>query len=327
MTFKVAIIGAGRISRNHLDAIRSIAQLEAVGIADINQESARLIAAEFQLNAYTDYCEMVQREKPDIIVITLPHYLHKEAAVWCAEQGCHILLEKPMALNSQECTEIIDAAFLNNVKLAVGHTQHYIAENIRAKQIIKEGTLGNLVMIHDVRHDYYYSSSRPAWFFEKAKSGGGIFMNFGSHSVDKIQWLTDSKVIKVKASVSHYGEKGDIEGSGIALLATSCGIPATICQSGYVGVEKNVTELIFTNGMMRLASGEALWISELGEYKRIEIDRQDQSFILPFQELLRSIESDTEPECSGIYAKSVVSVIEAMYESHLKDIEISVSMA
>lgn len=324
MVYKVAVIGAGAISQRHMEAIVAMEKLDHAGIADIQEERAKETAAAYGTRAYTDYREMVLKEQPDIVVITLPHFLHKEAAIWCAEQGCHLMLEKPMALNVEECDAISQAARSHGVKLMVGHTQHYIADNLKARDILRSGQLGELVMIRDVRHVNYYNEKRPDWFFHKAKAGGGIFMNLGSHSIDKIQWLTGSRVTKVKASVSYHGDRGDIEGSGIAYIETASGIPATICQSGYDGVNINETELIFTRGMLRLATGMGLWISEQRNYRAVELDKQEPPFVLQFGDLLRSIETGEELECSGAYGRSVIAAVCAMYESNQQGCEIEI---
>jgi predicted dehydrogenase len=316
MAYKVAVIGAGGISHSHLRAIRHMNELQAVAIADIHSERAEQLAGEYGMNAYTDYREMIDQERPDIAVITLPHFFHKETAVWCAERKCHIMLEKPMALNVRECNEVIRAANNNRVVLMVGHTQQYIAQNIKAKEIIRQGVLGELVMINDTRHVHYYSTARPEWFFEKAKAGGGIMMNLGSHSIDKIQWLTDSRVTKVKASLTHFGQKGDIEGSGLVFLETSGGFSATISQSGYGGVKKNETEMMFTKGMIKLSTGQGLWLSQHGEYREVLIEDAEDPFILQFKDLAASIETGRVLACSGEYSKSVVAAVEAVYQSH-----------
>ncbi|GAA3402071.1 Gfo/Idh/MocA family protein [Paenibacillus hodogayensis] len=315
MSYKVALIGAGGITVSHLEALSLMDELQGVAIADISQERAEAAGAQYGLTAYTDYRLMIEREKPDIAVVTLPHFLHKEATLFAAERGCHVMLEKPMALNAAECDEIIEAVGRAGVRLMVGHTQHYIEQNRTAKAIIEEGRLGRLVMINDVRHVPYYRDTRPAWFFEKAKAGGGIFMNLGSHSIDKIQWLTGSRVAQVKAEVSHYGTKGDIEGSGIAWLRTESGITATISQSGYTVVPRNETELIFTGGMLKLLTGQSLWISEDGQYVEVPVKSEEPSFVLQFRDLLRYIEEGVEPSSSMTYSRSVVAAVEAMYRS------------
>ncbi|MEF2244662.1 Gfo/Idh/MocA family protein [Paenibacillus sp. IITD108] len=315
MGYTVAVVGAGGISAQHFEACQMMDQLQAVAVADLSQERANDVAQRYGIKPYTDYKQMLEVEKPDIAVITLPHFLHKEAALFAASQGCHILLEKPMAMNAAECDDIIEAVKAAGVKLMIGHTQHYIPENLAAKAIIDSGELGQLVMIQDTRHVNYYADKRPAWFFEKNKAGGGIFMNLGSHSIDKIQLLTGSRIVEAKASVSYYGSKGDIEGSGIAWVRTKSGIPATICQSGYKGASKNETEIIFTDGKLKLLTSESLWISKDQKYEEVTVDRSTPPFVLQFNDLIRYIEEGIAPSASMEYSRSIIAVVEAMYRS------------
>lgn len=321
MNFRVALIGGGIIARNHLDAIARMPELSGVAVADPNLAKREALAQEYGIQPYADYRDMVEQEKPDIVVIALPHYLHKECAVWCSSQGCHILLEKPMALNVQECDEIAHAVSKSAVTLLVGHTQHYLPANIQAKSLIRSKELGELIAIQDTRHLYYYRDERPAWFFEKEKSGGGIMMNLGAHSIDKIQFLTGSRVRRVSADLSYFGTKGNVEGSGMIFLQTSSGLSATIVQSGYEGVPGDTTDLIFTKGMARLSSGKGLWISRNGEYVPVEAGESEDPFVLQFQDLLEGIRTGREPESSGTYARSVIAAIEAVYRSDQEGVE------
>lgn len=316
MGYRVAVVGGGGIAADHLKALSQMKELQAVAVADVAEQRAQQLAQLYGINAYTDYRRMLDEEKPDIAVITLPHFLHKEAALYAISASCHVMLEKPMAMNTEECDSIIAAVQSAGVKLMVGHTQHYIAENIAAKAIMQSGDLGQLVMIEDTRHVNYYSETRPGWFFEKAKAGGGIFMNLGSHSVDRIQWLTDSRVVQAKASVSYFGTKGDIEGSGLAWLQTSRGVPATICQSGYIGAGRNEAEIIFTKGMLKLKTGNSLWLSDGGEYRQLPVEEVAPPFVLQFQDMIRYIEQGIEPSASMSYSRSVIATLDAIYRSH-----------
>ncbi|MDF2959378.1 MAG: gfo/Idh/MocA family oxidoreductase [Paenibacillus sp.] len=312
---RLAVIGAGAIGIRHLEAAVDVDGLETAAIVDLNGERAQELADKFGIRAYTDYREMFEREQPDIAVIALPHYLHKEVAVHCAEQGCHILLEKPMALNTAECDEIIAAAERHGVKLMVGHTQHYHPENIAAKRMVESGELGQLVMVNDMRHVHYYRADRPGWFFERSKSGGGIITNLGAHSIDKIQWITGSRVTKVKASVTFHGDRGDVEGSGVIFLETSIGVPATISQSGYPGVSRNETEFIFTKGMLKIEMNKGLSVSRKGIYEAVQLEPMEKPFVRQFKDLMDAVANDTEPDCSGAYSKTVISVLESVYLS------------
>lgn len=312
---RVAVLGAGAIAIAHFDAIRATEGFEACAVVDIDHVKAHEIARLYQIKAYSDYREMFERERPDVAVIALPHYLHKETAIYAAEQGCHLMLEKPMALSVSECDEIIEAGRKADIRILVGHTQHYIAENIQAKSIIQRGELGKLVMIHDARHTNYFQASRPQWFLEREKSGGGILANLGTHSIDKIMWLTDRTVRKLSASSSYFGSRGNVEGSGMIYLELDDGVPAAIVQSGYLGAPRNETELIFTEGMLKLATGDSLWISRGGSYEKLETLQTPAPFELQYSDLLTAIRNHSETSCTPEYARNVIAILEAVYRS------------
>ncbi|MCR2805250.1 carbohydrate-binding family 9-like protein [Paenibacillus soyae] len=322
MTYRIAIAGCGGIANQHLDAIKQINRTKgraaAVAIADLNEERMRAASERYgsELRQYADYKRMIADVRPDIVIITLPHHLHMEAACFAAEAGCHILLEKPMALRAEECDRIIEGVRQSGVSLLVGHTQRYIAENLAAKRIIDEGSLGRLVMLHDVRHTDYYAEGRPEWFFRKALSGGGIAFNLGSHSVDKAIWLTGSAVSSVQAGMTCHGNRGDVEGSVMARLQLRGGVTATIVQSGYKGASANYTELLFTNGSLRLETGRALYRSDGGAYSLVETHAGSDPFVLQLDELIASIETGQPASCSMEDARHVVEVLEGMYRSH-----------
>lgn len=312
---KVAVLGAGAIAGDHFDAIRAAKGLTACAVADIHSERASEVAGIYGIKAYQDYREMILRERPDIAVIALPHFLHKDSAVFAAANGCHLLLEKPMALSVAECDAIIEAGRRADIRILVGHTQQYITENIMAKSMIQSGNLGKLVMIHDARHVNYFRDERPLWFLEKEKAGGGILANLGTHSIDKIQWLTERPVRKLNASASYYGSRGNVEGSGMIFMELEGGIPAAIVQSGYLGAPKNETEIIFTEGMLKLVTGEGLWISRGGSYEKVENTGNVAPFSLQYADLQRSILNGEDPSCTPEYARNVIAVLEAVYRS------------
>lgn len=310
-----AVVGAGAIAGHHLKAIGETDGLTACAVADIDRSRAEAVAARFGIRAYGSAEEMIEREAPDIVAISLPHDLHRRMAVFAAERGCHLMLEKPMALNLDECDDIMAAAKRAGIRLLVGHTQQYMAHNLEAKRLLRSGAIGRLVMIHDVRHADYFAASRPDWFLRKEKSGGGILANLGVHSIDKIQWLTDSAVSSVSASTSYHGPRGNVEGSGIVYLKLDNGIPAAIVQSGYPGAQRNETEIIGTEGMMKLATGHGLWISRGGAYEQAEIADPADPFVLQYEDLLQAIREDRETGCPGAYGRQVVAVMEAVYRA------------
>ncbi|MDF2835737.1 MAG: gfo/Idh/MocA family oxidoreductase [Paenibacillus sp.] len=321
MAYRVALVGCGAIADRHLDALKYLnekGRLEAVAAADVNEARLQAAARRYgsHLRHYADYKQMIKDEKPDIAIITLPHHLHAEAACFAAAAGCHVLLEKPMALNVQECDRIMEHARRRNATLLVGHTLRYSAPIRQARKIIQEGGLGQLIMVHDARHTDYFAEGRPEWFFAKAMSGGGIAFNLGSHSIDKAIWLAGSPVASVAASMTFHGDRGDVEGSVMASLRLRNGVTAAIVQSGYKGASANYTELLFTAGSLRLESGGMLYRSQGGAYELVELPGDDDPFVLQLEDLMSAIESGTALACTMEEATHVVEVLEGMYRSH-----------
>lgn len=316
MSYTVAVLGAGQIALSHLKALGTMEQLEAVAVADIARERVTKVAGAYGLKAYTDYKVMIESERPDIAVITLPHFLHKEAAIYCAERGCHLLLEKPMAMNGTECDEILEVAELADVRLMVGHTQQFLAINRQAQHLLHTIQLGPLVQVQDLRHTDYFIDERPAWFLERRLSGGGVVMNLGAHEVDKIVWLTGEEIHKVSARLSYYADRGDVEGSGMLYLETKSGVPISISLSGYAKEYRNELLLVYRDGEITidLKAGE-IWIRSRERTERIPLEPAKSPFVLQFRQLLGAIEAGEAPECSGIYGHRIIRIIDAIYKS------------
>ncbi|WP_168118834.1 Gfo/Idh/MocA family oxidoreductase [Paenibacillus sp. HB172176] len=324
---RVAVIGGGAIGLRHLEALEELEELEACAVVELDETIRLQLARRFGVKAYAGMEDMLAAEQPQIAVIALPHHLHEEAALLCISSGCHLMLEKPMANSTASCDRIIAAAKRQGVTLMVGHTQHYLPENRAAKAVIDEGSLGRFLMAQDTRHVDYFRRNRPPWFFDRESAGGGIMMNLGAHSIDKLQWLTDSRVRKVKASLTYLGDRGNVEGSGMLMLELDGGATgtstATIVQSGYKGASRSETELIFTNGMLRIVAGEGVYVSKGDSYEKLALPEEPLiPLALQFLDLLASLRSGSEPECSGSYSRSVIEALEAVYLSHESGLEI-----
>ncbi|KGP93001.1 oxidoreductase [Pontibacillus chungwhensis BH030062] len=316
MSLSICVIGAGIIAQHHLKAIKEITSTQLLAVADTDSDKAMNVAAKNEVKGYTSYKEMIVKETPDLVIITLPHFLHKEAALFSAKEGCHILLEKPMALTSAECHEILRCVKDNGVKLMVAHTQHYLAENITAKEYIETHDLGPLLMVNDSRFVPYFNPDRPKWFLEKRKAGGGIFMNLGTHSIDKIQWLTNSAFTFVKANLYYPTAilQTDVEGSGTVYLETSTGVPVTISMSGFSVVPTQRTEFIFEEGIVKVEIGKGVFITKEGKYTALKVQELPDPFVLQLKDMIRTIHGDQDS--NGNYAKLLVRTIERIYESN-----------
>lgn len=309
---KLGIIGAGLIAHNHVEATINTPGVKLMCIADIVSQKAESLAEKYNIKPYTDYKEMLDNESLDAVIITLPVFLHCEAVVEVASRKLHVLVEKPMASNVEECNLMISEAKKNNVKLMVGHPQRYMPPNMRAFEIMKEGTLGGLIMINERRYYNYFNDRRPAWCLKKETAGGGVIMNLGAHSIDKALYLSQSRIKKVHGKVGFFATGTDVEGNGQLFLEMENGVSAVTTQYGYSKVAEYTTEYIFHDGIIKTTTNNIITIQAGDKCYDEELLKIDP-FKLQLEDFIKSIEEDKIPAISGEYGLEVIQAITSVY--------------
>jgi len=204
---RVGIIGAGIQARvSHLPTFSKIEGVEVTGIADINEESAKLLAKKFNIpNVYTDYHDLIEKDSIDMVSICTPHHLHKQMAVDCASAGKHILIEKPMATTVKDADEILQAVKENNVKLCVVQNYRLFPSIKESKRRINRGRIGEIISMHGYGHVFQSFGSRSTpWILREGSAG--IIEDFGAHLIDIILYLNNfNKIKKVFAIGGNFG--------------------------------------------------------------------------------------------------------------------------
>lgn len=267
--FKIAIVGAGIIGKSHSDAIFSNPDCELVAVCDVNEEKAKEIAIVHSAKCYTDYKEMADEVEMDVVILNLPHFLHCEVTVFFLEKGINVLVEKPMANTTEECDKMIAASKKSGAKLAVGHVQKYYSAVREVKKIIDSGKYGKLCMITEVRNVDYVRETRPKWFLEKKLAGGGIVMNYGAHTLDRIMYVTGEKVTEVHAITSNPVSEHDIDVDVQMLLKLTGDISAAVTFCGNRVPSEHEASYYFTDGTVKI-KGSDLYLFENGEFVKYE---------------------------------------------------------
>src|SRR5579862_9908640 len=127
MQLKVAVIGAGSMGMNHLRVLNELdsEQIRLVGVAEMQEAALQQAIHRFHLAGYTDYRQMVEQTKPDLVAVVVPTHLHFEIAAYLLDRGINVLVEKPMTSTIEEAQQLIELAHKRNVKLAVGHIERF----------------------------------------------------------------------------------------------------------------------------------------------------------------------------------------------------------
>ncbi len=197
--FKVGIIGCGRISPFHGMPAKNQENVSLVACCDLDEERAKDRAKLFGCKkTYTDFEEMIKKEKLDVVHICLPHYLHSPVAVRAMELGCHVLTEKPMAISMKQAKAMVDASKKTGKTLGVIFQNRYNPGSLLVKNCLDSGRLGAIKAakcnVTWCRPPEYYTCSnwKGTWDME----GGGAIIDQAIHTIDLMCWFIG------------YGEKG-----------------------------------------------------------------------------------------------------------------------
>ena len=189
-------------------------------------------ARDFKAGAHVDIAALCADPAVEVVYIATPHQFHAEHATRAAQNGKHIILEKPMALTLAECDAIIAAVERAGVQLIVGHT-HAFDPAVRAmRDIIARGELGRLGMIASWNYtNFLYRPRRPEEL--DTARGGGILFNQVPHQIDTVRLLGGGRVRSVRANVQVLDPARPTEGACVALLEFEDGAAASLVYSGY----------------------------------------------------------------------------------------------
>ena len=201
---KIAVVGCGRISRNHFGSIeKHSSELELVAICDIDPAVLAEHAETYKVPAYRDMEEMLQNEQIDLVALCTPSGIHPDQAVLAANYKVHVMTEKPMATRWNDGLRMVKACDEAGVRL-FGVKQNRRNTTLQLlKRAVTEKRFGKIHMVHLnvfwTRPQSYYDQGngwRVTWEFD-----GGAFMNQASHYVDLLDWLI-GPVDKVQAMMS-----------------------------------------------------------------------------------------------------------------------------
>lgn len=200
---RVAIVGCGRISKNHFGSIeKHLDDLELISVCDSNSTTLVEHTEKYKVPGYLDFGKMLRSEQLDLVVLCTPSGVHPDQAVIAAKHGVHVVTEKPMATRWQDGVRMVKACDEAGVHLFVVKQNRQNTTLQLLKRAVEEKRFGKIHMVHLnvfwTRPQAYYdqASWRGTWEFD-----GGAFMNQASHYVDLLDWLI-GPVERVQCMVS-----------------------------------------------------------------------------------------------------------------------------
>lgn len=208
---RTAIIGCGRITSAYIPAFKHIGPDIAVPVLalDKDPDRARSFAAHFPACTASDQTDLpafknlLQKYRPDLLHILLPHHLHCQYAVAALESGIHVLTEKPIGISADDADRMIAAATKNHKQLGVIFQNRYIDGVQKVRELIENGTMGTVkgafsTLAWHRPASYYQCDWKGRWQTE----GGGVVIDQAIHSIDLVRYMTGMNAVKVRGNIA-----------------------------------------------------------------------------------------------------------------------------
>jgi len=187
---KVGVIGIGAIGKVHLDAYAAFPdRARIVAVCDPLKDRADEAAGKYGAKSFTDYRDLLSCDV-DAVSVCVPNALHREIAVASLKAGKHVLLEKPMALNAKEASEIVATAKASGRNLQMGMPFRQLPEAQCVRSLVAAGELGDIYHMRVVMIRRRGVPGLGGWFTTKAMSGGGPLIDIGVHFFDVAMYLS-----------------------------------------------------------------------------------------------------------------------------------------
>ncbi len=174
---------------NHLRVYSELKDAQVVGFSDVSQERLESLQKRFPVPAYSDYRELIEKEKPEAISITVPTSEHEKVATFALEAGAHLLVEKPIAATVEEGRRLIELAKVKKRQLMVGHIIRFNPAMQALKARLEAGELGKIFQVFCRRTGPFPARIRDV----------GVVVDLAPHDVDIMRFLTGMNPKRVYA--------------------------------------------------------------------------------------------------------------------------------
>jgi predicted dehydrogenase len=229
---KIAITGAGYISKIHATAVNSLSDVDLTGVVDRSSVTAKSFARLYNLKHYYENVDQLLNDGDiDALVIGTPNYLHARQAIAALKAGVHVMVEKPMAMNAQEAHQMLETSQKSDALLMVAHCWRFDPEVLWLRRQVDAGRLGKIIRTkgYGVHQDWGPSG----WFTQKKLAGGGAMADMGIHALDTARFLLgDPQPESVYARIGTYYTNDDVDDTGILIVNWEGGAVSYI-ESGW----------------------------------------------------------------------------------------------
>lgn len=316
---RVAVIGCGGVGTRRGSAIRAVPDLELVIGVDVDAERARAFGERFGVEWATEWEPVVARGDIDLVVVSTANHMHAPISIAAMDRGKHVVCEKPLARNPEECEAMVRAAERNGVRLKTGFNHRYSHQTWKAYELYREGAIGPLIFARGRTGHGNAEGLAQRWFGNFDLSGGGTFLDNGVHLLDLARWFFGEFVEAFGFTHTHLPALGRCEDNGFGIYRTADGRVCQIQSSwtqwrGYLLLELygetgaliiNYDDQTCTH--LRRGGGATIY-----QFAGVP----DRSWERELEEMVAAVREGREPLANGFDGWQAVRMAYAVYEAH-----------
>ena len=328
---RFGFLGSGNMATVYADSLATqVKGARLVAVAGGTRAST--LAAEYGAEAEPSSDALLARDDVDVVVIATPHSTHLPLAVAAAEHGKHVYLEKPMALDAAECDQIIDACAKAGVKLTVAKQTRHGDPEMKAKELIDDGTIGEVRFIRPMSPITGWDIA-PGNHWITNPGEGVAFLDWGAHACDAIRWLTGSEATRVYADFANFGDvPGAIDPTACVQVRFASGAIAQILMTYEVpkpglGTNSNNQYLVMgSKGILEFDLDHLALGDEGGWHTVIELPtwtnplqpknpRRIKRSALQVQDFVDALREGRDPAITGEDGREAIAIVDAATKS------------
>ncbi len=313
---RLGVIGCGRVAQAHLAAIENLNdEADLIAVADVDEKKAKEAKERFGAKLSTSRHEDVLSHKEvDAIIVTLPNHLHHPVILQAARARKHILVEKPIALNTKQAKEMVEEAKRNNITIMVGQSRRFSDAVFKLQKTLPE--IGRLFRIQ-ISFLVNFPVPPTDWWRRSEEAGGLVILLQGSHSIDSILTWIKKIPLQVCAFTSRQNTEWEGEDEADILLSFDQGELASVHLSLSTSPDIHEAILVGKKGVIRLTEYSTGKPFGFGYHldlngKRIYSSEQTPSnYTLQLREFIDAIRGRRAPIASGEEVLSTMRVLDA----------------
>jgi len=330
---RIGLVGTGFIGDIHSAAYQMVPDAEVVAACSNEPGAAKKFAQERGIpNAFENYQDMLAMEEIDLVDVCAPNNFHAQVTIDAAKAEKHVVCEKPLCRTLEEADQMIEACREAGVLLMYAEELCFAPKYVRAKTLVDEGALGKVFLVK--QSEEHFGPHMP-WFWDIERSGGGVLLDMGCHSIEYARWVFGKPHIKsVVANMGVYvhGDKTKGEDHSFCIVEY---------EGGMVGMAENSwakqggvddrCEIYGSGGFTRadlLRGNSLLTYSEPGYGYAVEKAASTQGYTFTMfeeiwnygfpqelQHFVRCVKGEEQPMETGEDGREVLKIIYAAYES------------